>query len=88
MVNKLSPLINPDELTEIHSQNDLILIDVRIGADAKERYNAEHLAGAFFVDLNNDLADIKPDAANGGRHPLPTVDQFSKLLQINCFVLL
>ncbi|MBX7172670.1 MAG: sulfurtransferase [Pyrinomonadaceae bacterium] len=81
MVNKLSPLINPDELTEIHSQNDLILIDVRIGADAKERYNAEHLAGAFFVDLNNDLADIKPDAANGGRHPLPTVDQFSKLLQ-------
>lgn len=78
MENKLSPLINPEE---IKSQKDLILIDVRTGADAKERYNAEHLAGAFFVDLNNDLADIKPDAANGGRHPLPTVERFSKLLQ-------
>lgn len=81
MENKLSPLINPEELIALKSQNNLVLIDVRTGADAKERYNAEHLSGAFFVDLNTDLADIKTDAANGGRHPLPSVHQFSKLLQ-------
>ena len=81
MENKLSPLINPEELIALQSRNDLILVDVRTGADAKARYNVDHLAGAFFVDLNDDLADIKPDAADGGRHPLPTVVEFVKLLQ-------
>lgn len=81
MENKLSSLINPEDLITLKSQNNLVLIDVRTGAEARERYAAEHLSGAFFVDLNNDLADIKPDAANGGRHPLPSASQFAKLLQ-------
>ena len=81
MLEKTSPLINPDELLEIHDQTNLILVDVRTGADAKENYLTKHLAGAFFVDLNDDLADIQADAKNGGRHPLPTPTQFAKILQ-------
>lgn len=81
MLEKTSPLINPVELFEIRNQTNLVLVDVRTGADAKENYFAKHLAGAFFVDLNMDLADIKTDAADGGRHPLPTLLQFAKVLQ-------
>ena len=81
MLKKTSPLINPVELVEIRNQNNLVLVDVRTGANAKDNYLAKHLAGAYFVDLNKDLADIKPDAADGGRHPLPNFSQFAKVLQ-------
>lgn len=81
MLEKTSPLVNSNELLEIRNQPNLILVDVRTGADAKENYLANHLAGAIFVDLNNDLADIKADEADGGRHPLPSFAKFAKLLQ-------
>jgi thiosulfate/3-mercaptopyruvate sulfurtransferase len=81
MLEKTSPLINPVDLFEIRNQTNLVLVDVRTGAGAKENYLANHLAGAFFVDLNTDLADIKTDTADGGRHPLPTFTQFGKVLQ-------
>ncbi|MBK7708097.1 MAG: sulfurtransferase [Acidobacteria bacterium] len=78
MAQKLSPLIHASELGSL---SDPVLIDVRTGPDARDRYEAEHLAGALFVDLNTDLADIKPDPADGGRHPLPSVGDFADLLQ-------
>ncbi len=81
MLEKTSPLINPAELFEIRNQTNLILVDVRTSVGAKEKYLANHLRGAFFVDLNTDLADIKADAAVGGRHPLPTSSQFAKVLK-------
>lgn len=81
MTGKKSLIIDPSELVALRDENNLVLVDVRTGADARERYLKEHLAGAFFVDLNADLADIKEDAANGGRHPLPSPEQFSKVLQ-------
>jgi thiosulfate/3-mercaptopyruvate sulfurtransferase len=34
----------------------------------------------LYVEVNTQLADIKEDVADGGRHPLPTSDQFSKTL--------
>jgi thiosulfate/3-mercaptopyruvate sulfurtransferase len=34
----------------------------------------------LFVDVNTQLADIKDDVSIGGRHPLPTLEQFSKTL--------
>jgi len=81
MNNQISPIINPDELVALRSDPDLVLIDVRTGPNVRDRYAAAHLKGALFVDLNEDLADIKPDAANGGRHPLPSIQKFAELLQ-------
>jgi thiosulfate/3-mercaptopyruvate sulfurtransferase len=34
----------------------------------------------LFVDLNSQLSDIKLDVSIGGRHPLPSTEQFSKVL--------
>ncbi|MNK28877.1 3-mercaptopyruvate sulfurtransferase [compost metagenome] len=73
---KLSSIIQPEE-SVILDKNDFILFDVSAGS--KPRYDEQHLNGAFFLDLNTDLADIK-DFALGGRHPLPTFGHFAQLL--------
>lgn len=79
MSAKLSPLINPDELLNIKNSSELILIDARAGINAEENYKNEHLKGARFVDLNKDLATVE-NPANGGRHPLPSLEKFSEVL--------
>ncbi|WP_299701818.1 sulfurtransferase [uncultured Pontibacter sp.] len=76
----MSPLISATELTAILNNEKLVLIDARSGPNARAKYEKEHLAGSMFVDLDKDLADIKPDAANGGRHPLPEPEKFAELL--------
>jgi Rhodanese-related sulfurtransferase len=73
---KLSSIIQPQELI-LPGKNDFILFDVSAGS--KARYDEQHLDGAFYLDLNTDLADIK-DFAVGGRHPLPTFEHFSEVL--------
>lgn len=79
MSAKLSPIINPDELLNIKDSSELILIDARAGINAQENYQKEHLKGARFVDLNKDLATVE-NPANGGRHPLPSLEKFSQVL--------
>lgn len=74
----MSPLIEIEELRSLNGHH--ILIDARAGADAEQRYLAGHLEGAQFADLDRDLA-IKPEnPAYGGRHPLPPIETFAKLL--------
>jgi thiosulfate/3-mercaptopyruvate sulfurtransferase len=74
----MSPLI---EIKELRSEKDpIILIDARAGADARQRYDAGHLEGAQFADLDKDLALLPQNAANGGRHPLPPIQAFAKKL--------
>lgn len=80
MKNELSPIIKAKELTEVCKSEDLILVDASNGKNAKANYNKKHLEGALFVDLNTQLANIKEDFADGGRHPLPTIEQFSEVL--------
>ena len=80
MSNKLSPLINPDELLTLKKAEQFILIDARAGINAEENYNKEHLKNARYVDLNRDLATVETNPANGGRHPLPSLEKFSKVL--------
>ena len=80
MSNKLSPLINPDELLTLKKAEQFILIDARAGINAEESYNKEHLKNARYVDLNRDLATVETNPANGGRHPLPSLEKFSKVL--------
>ena len=74
------PLIQATELLELHKSENLLIIDASNGKNAYENYQHQHLDKAIFVDLNTDLADIKEDLADGGRHPLPTLAQFSETL--------
>ena len=74
----MSPLITIEELRS--ATDPIILIDARAGADSNQRYLTGHLEGAQFVDLDKDLSTKPDNAAFGGRHPLPSLEDFSKLL--------
>lgn len=76
-----SPLIAPETLVERLRDPDLRIVDVRwiMGSTAGGRaaYDAGHLPGAIFLDLDTDLA-----ATEGpGRHPLPSPASFRDRLE-------
>lgn len=68
------PLITPTELGP--RLGSVVLLDVRTGPDARAQYEAAHLPGAIFVDLDRELAQ-PGDPARGGRHPLPSPEAFA-----------
>jgi len=74
----LSPIIKSEDLTWLNQDDEIVIIDASAGA--KARYDEQHLAGAIFADVNEDLANIG-DFAVGGRHPLPSLAQFADALQ-------
>ena len=76
---KISPIINAEELANLN-QDDLVIVDAGSGDSAYEKYLLEHLDGALYIDINNDLAEIPKDAKKGGRHPLPTLEKFAETL--------
>lgn len=76
---KISPIINAEELANLN-QNNLVIVDAGSGDSAYEKYLLEHLDGALYVDINNDLAEIPKDAKKGGRHPLPSLEKFAETL--------
>lgn len=56
----------------------MVIADVRWyldGRSAREAFEAGHLPGAVYVDVDTDLA--APASAEGGRHPLPTPEAFA-----------
>ncbi len=69
-----------EELMKIYKNPEVMIFDVSNSKNAKANYETEHLEGAFFVDLNSQLADIKTDFSDGGRHPLPELENFAKTL--------
>lgn len=73
---KRSPLIEVTDLLKIHKQSDMLIFDVSNSPNARKNFETEHLEGAFFIDLNRQLADIKTDLSKGGRHPLPEISSF------------
>ena len=70
-----SPLITPAEL-RLSPAETLIVVD----ASTRAKYQESHLKGAIHADLDTQLAHIKADAAQGGRHPLPSPEQFAQAL--------
>lgn len=80
MNSVLSPIIQVADLKELYQNKDVVILDVTNAQDAQSNYAQKHLDGAIFVDLNTQLADIKEDLSKGGRHPLPTIENFSKLI--------
>ena len=77
---KLSPIINPEQLLNLKDSSEVVLIDARAGANAEENYRNEHLKSARYIDLNKDLAAVEKNPANGGRHPLPSLEKFAEVL--------
>lgn len=77
---RISPIIEVDELQKIYKNPDVMIFDASNGKNAKINYATEHLEGAYFVDVNSQLADIKSDFSQGGRHPLPEIPNFAKTL--------
>lgn len=73
-------LISVGELAEQIEDPDVVVCDVRWYLDDHERgrreYDEAHLPGARFVDLHTDLAASE----GGGRHPLPSVEEFAATL--------
>nr|WP_314865048.1 sulfurtransferase [uncultured Flavobacterium sp.] len=76
----MNPILTPSQLIDAVQSNAIVLVDATNSPTAFQNYQQSHLKGALFVDVNTQLADIKEDVAIGGRHPLPTVEQFSKTL--------
>lgn len=76
------PLITPRQLAELLAGGPgdaPLILDVRwqLGADdGYDDYLQGHLPGAVFVDLERDLSGARFDGGPGGRHPMPTVDDF------------
>lgn len=81
MNQKLEPIISFEQLFSLQkSSENLVLIDVRSGVNGVLNYNQAHLEGAIYVNLEKDLSEIQEDTTNGGRHPLPSLHQFSHFL--------
>ncbi|WP_199119851.1 sulfurtransferase [Pedobacter sp. ASV28] len=80
MTEHISPIIQATELITLTGTNNLVIVEASNGKNAKDNYEKKHLAGALFMELNTQLADIKEDLSNGGRHPLPTIEKFAKTL--------
>jgi thiosulfate/3-mercaptopyruvate sulfurtransferase len=73
-----SPLLEPGALEE--ALPGLVVLDARTGPKARSRYLEGHLPGAYFVDLEADLAAPNDHPEAGGRHPLPPVTHFGERL--------
>ncbi|WP_374363589.1 sulfurtransferase [Cloacibacterium sp.] len=77
----MKPIITATELSEIFNQENLIILDARVGKNARENYLQNHIKGALFINLDEDLAEIGKNAAFGGRHLLPKISKFVHVLQ-------
>ncbi len=77
-----TPLVDVDWLLSHHRDPDLVILDCRFAltdsAQGRRAYSQGHIAGAYYLDLNQDLSS--PVQAHGGRHPLPVVDTLAAKL--------
>ena len=75
------PLIQVEELRKRLAGPESgrpIILDVRFrmgSSDGQQEFEKAHIPGASYVDLNTELATIRPDGV-GGRHPLPPLETF------------
>jgi thiosulfate/3-mercaptopyruvate sulfurtransferase len=85
-MNSAQVLISADELRrQLDEGRRIVLLDVRWslgGPPGQEAYLEGHLPGAVFVDLETELAvPVAPgsaEEARGGRHPLPSAEEFQE----------
>ncbi len=77
-----STFISTDDLSQLLGSQDLLLVDCRFElADpdsGREMYLADHLPGAVYCDLNQQMSS-KPTPTTS-RHPLPEKRSFQQML--------
>ncbi|MCC3406232.1 MAG: sulfurtransferase [Microcoleus sp. PH2017_10_PVI_O_A] len=76
-------LIVSAEWLAANTQNpQVVIVDCRFAlADAElgqKQYQESHITGAFYLDLNRDLASVV--GTHGGRHPLPNIAELAEKL--------
>lgn len=78
-------LISPSELLKNLGNPNYVIFDCRFDLIHPEfgllDYQKEHIPGARFADLNNDLAGIPTNSS--GNHPLPDWGKFTEFLSWN-----
>jgi thiosulfate/3-mercaptopyruvate sulfurtransferase len=75
----ISPVVSAAWLHDHLDDPQVTIADCRFSlmqpALGQEQYQAGHIPGAVYLDLNQDLSS--PVGEHGGRHPLPDVDRLS-----------
>lgn len=78
----LDNVVSPKWLHEHLENVQVVIVDCRFALSApqqgQEQYQAGHIPGAYYLDLNEDLSS--PVQNHGGRHPLPDIHQFTTKL--------
>jgi len=82
-LNRESPIVTVEELAGHLGDPDWIVVDCRFDLMVPDAgrlvWEEGHIPGAFFADLDRQLAaPLAPDGA-GGRHPLPAPDDAERL---------
>jgi thiosulfate/3-mercaptopyruvate sulfurtransferase len=79
----LNTLVAPETLREHLGDSQWVVVDCRHNLQdfsaGRRAYEAGHIPGAFFADLERDLAGHK--TGMNGRHPLPRPDDFADFLR-------
>jgi len=81
-----SPLIQADELHRLLAGPEPgrpVVLDVRYrlgNSTGRQEFERAHVPGASYVDMDTELATIRPDGV-GGRHPMPSVETFTAAMR-------
>lgn len=74
------PLVSPGWLLDHLGQREVVVVDCRfvLGAPGAGRraWEESHIPTAHFLDVDDDLSG-RPSGERGGRHPLPSVEDFA-----------
>jgi thiosulfate/3-mercaptopyruvate sulfurtransferase len=85
-LSSFNTLISVRELQALQASNQAYMIfdcsfDLAKPEAGYSQYLDSHIAGAVYANLDNDLsAKVDPNAASGGRHPLPSREKFAAWL--------
>jgi thiosulfate/3-mercaptopyruvate sulfurtransferase len=75
-------IVSPEWLVANTENPQIVIVDCRFAlADAElgeKQYQESHIPGAFYLDLNRDLASAV--GTHGGRHPLPNIAELADKL--------
>lgn len=75
-------IVSPQWLLENLNHPQVVIVDCRFSlADTKlgkKQYQTNHIPGAYYLDLNEDLSS--PVGEHGGRHPLPNITELAEKL--------
>ena len=86
MSARVRPLITVDQLHSLMAKprTTPTLLDVRweLGRpSSRSEYEKEHLPGAVYVDLDNQLSAPREPGGKGGRHPMPDKKVFTSVME-------